>query len=163
MRQRHLETTERCSEMVADFTADNEQQSKGLISEIEARRRKTATSYKKDQIWPPAWERCFLSQCHLPHPPLKMQFKRKEGRSLKGWRKQSWWTVMGNPDACRSSGHPPSFSAHYSSETFQSAQVMTGGSGFPILGSAATLSLQQTFCNQRACQERQEPLAEERS
>jgi len=36
--------------MVADFTADNEQQSKGLISEIEARRRKTATSYKKDQI-----------------------------------------------------------------------------------------------------------------
>lgn len=31
--------------MVADFMADNEKQSKGLISEIEVSRRKTATSY----------------------------------------------------------------------------------------------------------------------
>lgn len=36
--------------MVADFMADNEKESKGLISEIEVSRRKTATSYKKDLI-----------------------------------------------------------------------------------------------------------------
>lgn len=50
MRQRHLDTTEGCSEMVADFMADNEKQSKGLISEIEVSRRKTATSYEKELI-----------------------------------------------------------------------------------------------------------------
>lgn len=42
--------TERCSEMVADFMADNEKRSKGLISEIEVSRRKTATSYSKELI-----------------------------------------------------------------------------------------------------------------
>lgn len=55
--------------MVADFMADNEKRSKGLIAEIEVSRRKTATSYKKELIQlaylPDAEKRCSLHQCHL--------------------------------------------------------------------------------------------------
>lgn len=87
MRQRHLETTERCSEMVANFMADNEKRSKCLISETEVSRRKTATSDEKELIQLP----------HLPDAEItapsasvtcpillqKMQFQGKEGRNLK--------------------------------------------------------------------------------
>lgn len=79
--------------MVADFMADNEKESKGLISEIEVSRRKTASSYKKDLIRLP-----HLSAAENTAPsasgtcPIllqKMQLQRKEGRNLKKWRKQS--------------------------------------------------------------------------
>lgn len=164
MRQRHLESTERCSEMVADFMADNEKRSKGLISEIEVSRRKTATSYKKELIQlaylPDAGKCCALHQCHLAGAPQENAISEEGGKEFEEVRKAEPWDAIGNLDALATY---PLLCPLRLRETLQSAQVMTGGSKFPILESAATLSLQQTFCNQRACQERQEPLAAKRS
>lgn len=87
MRQRHLETTERCSEMVADFMADNEKRSKGLISEIEGSRRKTATSYKKELIRLPQWKHCSLRQWHLSRPPPENAISEEGGKEFEGVKK----------------------------------------------------------------------------
>lgn len=87
MRQRHLETTERCSEMVADFMADNEKRSKCLISEIEVSRGKIATSNKKELIQLPhlpcAEKTAPSASVTCPILLQKMQFQGKEGRTLK--------------------------------------------------------------------------------
>lgn len=87
MRQRHLETTERCSEMVADFMADNEKRSKCLISEIEVSTGKIATSNKKELIQlphlPDAEKTAPSASVTCPILLQKMQFQEKEGRNLK--------------------------------------------------------------------------------
>lgn len=165
MCQKHLEATERCSEMGADFMADNEKRSKGLISEIEVSRRKTATSYRKELIQ----LTCLMLKTLLPPAvtaswcsPRKCSIRGKEegtGRDKES-RTRGWQPGILCAAALATPSPPASITDPIE---LQSAQVMTRGSKFPTLESAATLSLQQTFCNQRACQERREPLAEKRS
>ena len=73
--------------MVADFMADNEKQSKGLISKTEVSRRKTATSYKKELIQLPPWKHCSLRQWHLPHPPPENAISEEGGKEFGGVKK----------------------------------------------------------------------------
>lgn len=99
-----------------------------------------------------------------PAPSFSIKCISEEGgKEFEGVKMPKWRTVTEYLDVCRISGHTPSSPAHYSSQTLQSTQVMTGETDFLSLDLLPFLSLQQTFCNQRACQERQEPLAEKKS
>lgn len=105
--------------MVANFMADNEKRSKGLISEIEVSRRKTATSYRKELIqlaYLPAAENTAPSSSDSELMlPNKMQHQRVEGRNWKRERKQNQRMTVENL-VCRSSGYTLPSSVHYRSE-----------------------------------------------
>lgn len=72
--------SERCPEMASDFMTDNDKQSKGLISETEASRRKIATSYRKEQIRLPSENTAPSASRTCPLLLQKMYFRgRREG------------------------------------------------------------------------------------
>lgn len=72
--------SERCPEMADDFMTDNDKQSKGLISETEVRRRKIATSYRKERIRLPCENAAPSASRTCPLLLHKMHFRgRREG------------------------------------------------------------------------------------
>lgn len=151
--------SERCPEMVADFMTDNDKQSKGLISETEVSRRKIATSYRKELIRLPSENSALSASGTCPILLHKMHFRGRRERIWRAEKSQGGGLSLGISMLLLAGSlakHPcplqltdtPIYSGNDKETDFLSSDLL------PFL------SLQQTFCNQRACQERQEPLAE---